>query len=611
MIPQLPFDQADFATLVQGPQYIYVDKTRILADLFRPLATLSHLFLARPRRFGKTLLLSTVEALFQGRQNLFRDTWIGQTGHWDWEGHTHPVLRLNLGLRGRHAAARLESKLGDLVYHQARRHRIPLPPEASPARGLRLLLTYMAEAAGSRVVVLVDEYDTAITENLDRPAVLEDVMDVMRAFYGALKDSSDAGLVECTLVTGITRLARAGLFSGANHLADLSHEPKAHNLLGFTHAELRAPRVAALVAQGARHLGCTAEELYTALERQYNGYRFAAGQEAVYNPFTLAGGLRALVQPDADALWNLDRLPRSWIHTGTPKVLLRGLAAHRPGVQVNGQPPTAADLEKTHFDVARPDVTALMYQAGYLTRGGPELNAPLVFPNREVQASFTESLQEWWEEHTADWLVSPTVQAAADRRHALTDALWQGDAETVRRVLHGIFTALGPSLRGLPDAVRTVANYEVHYQDMLAMLFNAMGLPAVAEVPAGVGRADLTLEWEGPGLFLVELKTEGRPDAGLRQVFERNYPALFQGRGRPVTVVGLRFNPDTRTLDVCRLHRLGRFDPRTERWDHEPYPLSLAELGQRSEAERQRYMCAEGTRKASCSGNAFSVSCRK
>ncbi len=139
MIPQLPFDQADFATLVQGPQYIYVDKTRMLAELFRPFATLSHLFLARPRRFGKTLLLSTVEALFQGRRDLFRDTWIGQAGHWDWEERIRPVVRLNLGLRGEHTPAALSGELRLAVRAAAQTLDLTLDP-ADPPHWMRPVL---------------------------------------------------------------------------------------------------------------------------------------------------------------------------------------------------------------------------------------------------------------------------------------------------------------------------------------------------------------------------------------------------------------------------------------------------------------------------------------
>ncbi len=197
MIPQLPSDTADFATLVQGPQYIYVDKTRWLAELFSPCALNSHLFLARPRRFGKTLLLSTAEALFQGRRDLFRNTWVGQEHRWDWKGRTRPVLRLNLDVRNRHTPQDVQAELTRRVRAQARRHHLPPLPvthDAPPDAWLEETVYSLWEMAGRKVVVLVDEYDTALTENLDRPDVLGDILDVLRAFYGALKSSSDAGL---------------------------------------------------------------------------------------------------------------------------------------------------------------------------------------------------------------------------------------------------------------------------------------------------------------------------------------------------------------------------------------------------------------------------------
>ncbi len=351
MIPQLPFGGDDFVHIQTHADFLYVDKTSRIAEPFAPGRS-RHLFLARPRRFGKTLLLSTVEALFQGRHDLFQNTWIGQEGHWDWEGRIHPVLRLDLGLRGVHDATRLEAKLRDLVYHQARRRRIPLPPDKDPDWALLLLIEEMAEAAGCKVAILVDEYDTAITENLDRPKALPSILDVLRAFYGTLKSSSP--YIEFTLMTGITRLARAGLFSGANHLADLSHRPAVNGLLGFTDAELHAPRVAALVAQGACHLHCAPEELYMALEREYNGYRFAAGQESVYNPYTLAGCLEELADPDAARQWSLDRMPRCWIDTGMPALLLRALQAHAPAEPDDPDLSDPQELERAPFDVSRP-----------------------------------------------------------------------------------------------------------------------------------------------------------------------------------------------------------------------------------------------------------------
>ena len=432
MIPQLPFGPSSFFDIQATPDVLYVDKTRLLAPWFaqrhRP-----HLFLARPRRFGKSLLLSTVEALFQGQQDLFADTWIGQEGRWDWEGRTRPVLRLNLGLRGVHTTEALRSELCLAVRAAAQALDLVPDPADPPHWMLRNLVHAISRRANQRVVVLVDEYDTAVTENLDRSTVLPEILDVLRAFYGALKDCSDANLVEYTLVTGITRLARAGLFSGANHLADLSHRPDVNDLLGFTHAELRESHVAALVAQGACHLGCTPEVLYSALERQYNGYRFAEGAEAVFNPYTLAGCLEELANPDTAARWHLDRLPSSWAETGTPQVLLRGLRSRRePSLPVlEGQ--DARPLTRVAFDAGRPPLATLLFQAGYLTLDA-SVPPVLAFPNREVREAFGESLMEWFAETAPEWLESqafPCAQMATQ----LQDALARQDAEALSHVI--------------------------------------------------------------------------------------------------------------------------------------------------------------------------------
>ena len=582
MIPQLPFGNDNFVHIQTRADVLYVDKTRRIAGLFAQGHT-PHMFLARPRRFGKTLLLSTVEALFQGHRELFQDTWVGQADHWDWEGRTHPVLRLNLGLRGRHTAARLEVKLGDLVYHQARRHRIPLPPDKDPDWVLLLLVEAMAEAAGRRVVVLVDEYDAALTENLDRPDVLPEILDVLRAFYGALKDSTP--YIEYTLVTGITRLARAGLFSGANHLADLSHRSDVHGLLGFTSAELRTPPVAALVAQGARHLGCAPADLYAALEQEYNGYRFAEGAEAVFNPYTLAGCLEELAQPDATVHWSLERLPRSWAATGTPTLLLRGLQSRRMHSLPALEGQAARPWMQVAFEAGPPPVVALLLQAGYLTLDAA-VPPTLTFPNREVQAAFTESLGKWLAEAAPTWLGEaglPLPYLAVQ----LQDALQRQDADAVRNVVATGMEAVPRALHRFGSAQSRP--YEPFYQTLLHVLCLSLGLPLTAEAPAGQGRVDLALELP-ERICLLELKVDRPPAAGLLQAFIKDYPAAYGLRAVPVTVWGLQFDSAALTVRACQAWDLGRFDAGTARWDREPYPLSLAELRLWSAEDRERYV---------------------
>ena len=607
MIPQLPFGNDNFVDIQTQANALYVDKTRRIADLFTQAQGQSpHMFLARPRRFGKTLLLSTVEALFQGRRVLFADTWIGQEDRWDWEGHTCPVLRLDLGgLRGVHDRKSLQTELTQCVRTQARRHRLaPLPvvADASPAAWLEELVYGLWETTSHQVVVLVDEYDTALTENLNRPEALPEILDVLRAFYGALKSSTP--YIAYTLVTGITRLAHASLFSGANHLADLSHNADINGLLGFTQSELREPQMAALMAQGARNLGCTPEELYAALEREYNGYRFAEGAEAVFNPYTLAGCLDQLTIPARAAHWSLERLPRRWAATGTPTMLLRGLQGRR----VYSLPALAGQAARpwmqVAFDASNPPIVALLLQAGYLTLDAAVPPA-LTFPNREVQAAFAESLGTWLAETAPTWLAEaglPLPRIAAQ----LQDALQRQDAEAVRNVVATGMEAVPRALHRFGSAQNRP--YEPFYQALLHVLCLGLGLPLTAEAPVGQGRVDLALELP-ERICLLELKVDDPPETALRQAFEKDYPAAYTLRALPVTVWGLQFDAAALTVRACRAWDLGRFDAGTARWDREPYPLSLAALRRDfSNAKRAAYVqrtplqsdLASGPRESGC-----------
>ncbi len=584
MIPQLPFGPSSFFDIQVAPDVLYVDKTRLLAPWFGQRHS-PHLFLARPRRFGKSLLLSTVEALFQGRRDLFADTWIGQEDRWDWEGHTRPVLRLNLGLRGVHTPEALRSELCLAVRAAARILDLVPDPAEPPHWMLRNLVHAISRRARQRIVVLVDEYDTAVTENLDRSAVLPDMLDVLRAFYGALKDCADANLVEYTLVTGITRLARAGLFSGANHLADLSHRPDVNDLLGFTHAELHEPRVAALVAQGARNLGCTPDELYVALERQYNGYRFAEGAEAVFNPYTLAGCLEELAHPDTAARWGLGRLPSSWAETGTPQVLLRGLRNRREPFLPSLEGQDARPLTRVVFDAGRPPLAVLLFQAGYLTLDA-SVPPALVFPNSEVREAFGESLMEWCAETAPAWLESQTFPRTRLATQ-LRDALQKQDAKVLRHVIAGGLEAVPRILYQFGDS--RVPPHEPFYQALLHILCQSLDLPVTAELPTGLGRVDLVLELPGR-ICLLELKVDRSPEAALRQAFGTFYAATYGRRSLPVTVWGIQFDRAAHTVRVCRAWDLGRYDLATARWEHEPFDTPLAELRRIPEKARRQYV---------------------
>ncbi len=489
MVKTLPLGVSEFPVLRRNPGYLYIDKTQYLASLFPPHGfDNAHLFLARPRRFGKTLLVSTMEALFQGKRTLFTDTWIGREGNWNWNRNRLAVLRLSLALRGRHRARTVEQALGRTVGRQARVHAAPCDPALPADEQLEDLIRFLAEQSGEQIVVLIDEYDMAITENLGHIEALPGIVDVLRGFYGVLKELS--GCIRHTFVTGITR---AGLFSGADHLKDLSFFPAVNALLGFTQAEMRGnPDMHTLVGRCASHLQCSAAELYGAMAHRYDGYRFARGGEPVCNPYSVAGCLFHLGTPESAALWSLDRLPDFWAESGTPSVLRDILRANPQKVPLEDAVDALAAIEEPHFDVEDPPLAGLLYQSGYLTRKpAPEGAAStgeevLDFPNREVRNAFESSLRSWYKTQTRAWFArhEPEPQVFLAR---LRTSLVRGDAEAFRNCLAAYLGSLPYVLHRLPSAVAALAHYEVYYQSLLYMLFVAMGAEPQAEMPPARG----------------------------------------------------------------------------------------------------------------------------
>ncbi len=297
--------------------------------------------------------------------------------------------------------------------------------------------------------------------------------------------------------------------------------------------------------------------MYASLERQYNGYRFATGQDAVYNPYTLAGCLEELVQPDAAMHWSLDRLPSSWIHTGTSKMLLLGLRARRLQDLPILEGQDARPLTQIPFDAGHPDLAPLLFQAGYLTLDAAVPPA-LTFSNHEVHAAFAESLVEWLSNTTPTWLENPTFPLA-QRAAQLQDAPLRQDADALYHVVGGCMEAVPLVLHrfGSPQA----HPYEPFYQTLLHVMCQFLDLPLAAELKAGHGRADLALELPGR-ICLLELKVNRSPETALRQAFGNFYPAVYGTRALPVTVWGLQqFDRTAYTLRACQAWGFGPVQP--------------------------------------------------
>ena len=573
-LPALHASDADFVN-IRATSGFYVDKTGLLRELLATVPVQGtatsilrhrHQFLARPRRFGKTLLINTLEAWFQGlppghRANPEGDTaeltgrpagWTAPPWLWDgldaadWHGvhGWHPVIRLNLS---RGAAdtpsgtqAHLQAYLRNVIRLWGRRSGCSWIQNAYPAQNpdppselLAGLIQDLADAYGTAPVVLVDEYDAPIVKHIGTDRDLQPAVEGLQDFFRVLKD--DEGLLYGVFVTGITRFARNHLFSAANNFTDISEEPAYGALCGFTEEEVDrhfAPYRKALADLDSR---LRARDVRAEWRAYYNGYRFAPGPEAprVYNPFTLTSGagsvLRDAIRRRAavDGDW-----PSAWSRSGHPGLIMR--LANDPrqprpmpvwfGAKL---PPPLNGLG----DLARPDHVRLMLDTGYYTWHGSRDGADLHigFPNREVA-------EAWLRDIFDAWTVPDNEAGDGDLVDNLRACLAQGD--TV-----GFAGRLETFVFGQThENLRTEAACNVLMQSLFRQLADA----AQSEKSTWGGRSDHEVR-VGSHLYVFEIKYNRPADAALRQIRDRGYGREHLDADRPVTAVGLAFRRDLKT----------------------------------------------------------------
>ncbi|MEM7495443.1 MAG: AAA family ATPase, partial [Myxococcota bacterium] len=308
-VKPLPVGLQEFRDVIQEG-CVYVDKTQNIHELLS--APKCPYFLARPRRFGKSLLISTLEALFQRKKELFRDLWIGQEGRWDWS-KKYPVIRLDMSLIPRGTPEELKEGLAAFMRKIIRKHDLPVDPRQHPATLLQEAIEELGQ--DNEVVVLIDEYDKPLIDHLSgRNAAQRELdiahanRDVLRDFYTVLKGMS--GFLRLVFVTGVSKFSKVSVFSGLNHLTDLTLSTRAATLLGYTQQELEtdfAPHLELLADERGQSVPRVLEEI----KRWYDGFRFCSRDIHVYNPFST---LLLLQEREFRAHWFQTATPSFLIH---------------------------------------------------------------------------------------------------------------------------------------------------------------------------------------------------------------------------------------------------------------------------------------------------------
>ena len=558
-LPFLHPDQSEFIPIRRG-RGLYVDKTGHLRKLLASAdgngsqLQSKYAFLARPRRFGKTLLVSTLEAFFQGdlprsgssdkasfdpnageRTELFKGTAVEDLVC---QTRVHPVVRLNLAMATSDTPERLHTRLLahlESVYTEWHGRGVatgiepqtvggfvqfPLPPtgsESVPAASrLERLLHVLEQQFMAKPVVLIDEYDAPLTHLLGRNMDPEPFIAVLREFFGLLKYLENH--LHFVFITGISRFAHVNLFSALNNLKDISWDPDYADLCGFREEDLQDSLLPYLQA-GAVNLGKSVEDVTQELRDHYNGYCFGVPgfDDNVYNPYSLLNCLDDM-QGAAAARWKLFGWPNYWSESGTPRFLVR--MARNGDLALAKEPPAIHQLMRTTYDLNNIDYGSLMLQTGYFTlRMDQGRSLRYDYPNNEVRLTFASSLLESFS------------------RYANTDELTELHRALAIEDYADFCTRLNTFMAGIPGE-KITGETDCHL--ILHALCQLMRVEFQSEVHQLGGRSDLEVLFSGH-VCIFEFKYNQLVETALEQIEARDYGRRYFASGRRVVAVGLNF----------------------------------------------------------------------
>ena len=490
--------------------YLYVDKTE---QIYRMTHSGSkYIFLSRPRRFGKSLLTSTLHAYFEGRKDLFKGLAIDAL---EKEWTEYPVLRFDMSLGKHMEREQLDRYLASQLERMEERHGVPTELTDANLRLTHLIET-VYKSTGRQVVVLIDEYDAPLLDVVHEERNLPVLRNVMRNFYSPLKACDP--YLRFVFLTGITKFSQLSIFSELNNIKNISMLPEYAAVCGITREEMETQMSDDLDILAER-MKLTRGEVLNKLKENYDGYHFSWPSPDIYNPFSLMNAF-------ADG-----RMDSYWFGSGTPTYLIEMLRKYNvmPS-QIGGTEAIAADFDAPTERME--SITPLLYQSGYVTIKDYDELAELYtldIPNKEIRVGLMRSLLPYYVQGAG---LSNTMVAKMYR------AIVQEDMDGALRLLQTFLSTV-------PYTAHT--DYEGHYQQMFYIIFSLLGMYVDVEVRTPRGRVDMAMR-TATTLYVVELKLDGTAEDAMRQIDLKNYPERFALCGLPVVKVGVCFDREKRTL---------------------------------------------------------------
>ena len=498
--------------------FLYVDKT----DLIWNLAHYStFIFMSRPRRFGKSLLTSTLESYFKGERELFEGLKIMQL---EKEWTEYPVIRLDLSsAKGRKTADDLRQSLKFILREYLNIYGSN-EDEETPGQCLTGILQRANKQTGRQVVVIIDEYDAPLLEVLHEADTLDAKREVMQEFYQPLK--ANEAIIKFCFITGITKFSQLSIFSTINHLTNVTMDRNFSAICGITETELTTV-LKEDIDRLAEAYGITSEEMHQKLKLKYDGYHFTEDSEELYNPFSL---LKAFLQ---------SKLANYWFESGTPSFLIRQMQHFRTDITSLDHlevPSSAFDQPTENMTDALP----LLYQSGYLTIKDYDPEGEfytLSIPNQEVRIGYVKGLMP-----TYTGLKDSDVQMGFALK--FWRALKQGDIELAMQEMQAYLAGI-PYVEGFKQKLADAATAEGFYEYTMYLIFSMLNVYAKTQVKCAGGRVDMVV-WMPDAIYVFELKKDDTAQKALEQIDSKGYAIPYQTDGRRVVKVGVKFNADTR-----------------------------------------------------------------
>ncbi len=505
-----PIGEQSFKVLREGG-FLYVDKTEYIEKIVNGS---QYYFLGRPRRFGKSLFLSTLKCFFEGRRELFKGLYIDST---DWKWEPYPVLYLDLNTSGYQEENNLEILIENYLQIEENRYGI-VPTQKDHTVRMGNLIRIMYEKTGKGVVILVDEYDKALVNNIHNPEQFEMYRSKLASLYSNFKSSAE--YIKLVFLTGVSRFGKLSVFSALNNIFDITFDLDFSAICGITEAELKENFREGIESLAARYKRSYEAEL-AELKRHYDGYHFSEECPDIYNPFSL---LQVMAKR---------KYANYWISSGTPRLLAEQLRRNNTDLEkLIGIKCPQSSLEGLNIENMTPE--SLFYQTGYLTIKDYDISDDLYtlgLPNEEVKKGFFEYLMPWYSKIKE----SDVHVFIIDMRKEMES----GEVESFMKRLESMFAGFGYDLEF--DDERNV-------QNAFLILFTLLGMNIDAEVRTSDGRIDLlvrTLEY----VYIMELKFDGSPEEALEQIQRKEYSLPWAIDDRKVIEIGINYSSEKRRID--------------------------------------------------------------